>query len=401
MPITINRVSFTIIFVLAFAFFNPIYSQSSTAVKLTKVVIDAGHGGKDPGALSPDQRVKEKDITLDVALKLGKKIEYAYPEVEVIYTRSKDVYVPLNTRSEIANKNHADLFISIHCNSIKGKVPASGSETYVMGMHKNEENMAVCQAENSVILLEDDYTTTYQGYDPNQPDSFILFNLMQNAYFEQSVIMASMVQNSLMLGPINKDRGVKQGGLLVLWKTTMPSILVELGFLSNSYDRKILSDKNKRTAIAERLFVAFVEFKRQYDMLLEDQLPKKVPISGSTTTEQTTQNLSQVSNEQPKTEPKVEKKVEPKVEKRVEYPKSDPTVTNSGIFYKIQIFALARKLNNGAPEFQGVKNYECNYVDGLYKYSVGNYKTKEDAYVDLSSYRKKFPGAFVIVVDKK
>ncbi len=364
MPLARNRILFFIIFLLLFSLKFSVRAQTSAGVVLKTVVIDAGHGGNDPGAISLDRKLLEKDVTLSIATKLGNLIKKSCPDVKVIYTRSKDIYVPLDTRSDIANKNHADLFISIHCNSVpKGKSAPSGCETFIMGMHKSGSNLEVCKIENSVILLEDDYTTKYQGYNPNDPESFIFFNLMQNANLEQSLEMAALCQENLKKSPINRDRGIKQGGLLVLWKTTMPAILVEVGFISNQNDRNILASDQKRNLIASQLFSAFQEFKKQYEAGNEEGDTLHV--------------------------------------KQAEIPAQEinsPEVHDDELFYSVQVFALSRKLKPGSREFKGYDNINTIKVGSLYKYSIGQFKTEEQAVKNLPEIKKKFQGAFVIKI---
>ena len=203
--------------------------------KLNTVVIDAGHGGKDAGCVSRDGRTYEKNLTLAIAKQLGQKIKTAYPSVKVYYTRLTDRYLTLNERADIANRNHADLFISIHINSNPSSSP-SGYSAHIFGRSSGKDsdlfrgNLELCRRENSVILLEEDYTTNYQGFDPEDPESFIFFNLMQNAFYEQSMLFAEEVIRALEGGPITKNRGMSQDPFFVLWKTSMPSVLLELGF---------------------------------------------------------------------------------------------------------------------------------------------------------------------------
>ena len=235
MPLKSNLINIICALVLMLMPVSLLGDEVSDALRIKTVVIDPGHGGKDPGALSTNKKYREKDITLSVALKLGNLIKAKYPQVKVVYTRNTDKYVELSKRAEIANKNKADLFISIHVNSAKA-TQARGTETFVMGTHKSDDNFQVCKTENSVIVIEDDYQTKYQGFNPNSPESYIIFSLLQNMHQEQSIKYAANVQSQFAKGPITVNRGVKQGGLLVLWKTTMPSVLTELGFISNPKD---------------------------------------------------------------------------------------------------------------------------------------------------------------------
>lgn len=369
-----SNISIILILALLTALPDSLFSQSQGKVVLRTVVIDAGHGGHDPGAVSPDRKTKESAINLDVALKLGKKIKERYPDVNVIYTRKTDVFIPLAERASIANRNRADLFISIHVNSVskKSKSP-SGTETFVMGTDKSASNMEVCKTENSVILLEDDYSTTYQGFDPNNPESYIFFNLMQNAYFEQSINMAACIQQQLCKGPIAGNRGIKQAPLMVLWRTTMPSVLVEIGFLSNASDCNVLKDKNKRDQIATRIFNAFVQFKSQYDS------------SGEGVREEAVEEAPA----QEEVREEVREEAPAREEVREEAPAAPKRV------YSVQIFVVSKKLKPGAPELKGLREYNCDFINGVYKYSVGNYPTKAEAAEKLRSLKATFPGAFV------
>jgi len=362
--IAILRPGFCLLAIFAFLLL-PIPSRSQEGgLRLKTVVIDAGHGGHDPGAVSKLSKMSEKEINLDLALLLGARIQKEYPDVKVIYTRKTDKFVELAERGNIANRNHADLFISIHVNSAKSTA-ASGTETFVMGTDKSESNMAVCKRENSVILLEEDYSTTYEGFEPDNPESYIIFNLMQNAHFEQSIAFASLVQQQFISqGPIKKSRGVRQAPLMVLWRTTMPSVLVEVGFLSNSSDRTVLNQKENRQKIADDLFNAFAAFKTTYDS-------------------DGTFSFDPALLESPEEE-------------------NNATVLPaavSGPHYEIQILASSKKLKNGSPELKGVQEYRVRFINGLYKYSVGNFSTKEEAANRLPAIKKKFPGAFVVQID--
>lgn len=320
-------------------------AQNGQMVKLSKVVIDPGHGGKHPGAVSKDNKILEKNITLSIALLLGEMIEKNYPDVEVIYTRKTDKFVSVLDRALLANSKNADLFISIHINSAKS-TQASGTETFVMGTDKAQSNLEVCQIENSVIVVEEDYTTKYAGFDPKNPESYIIFSLLQNAHLEQSLHMAGLIQDKLGSQPIKNNRGVKQGPLLVLWRCKMPAVLVELGFLSNTSDLKVLSNKTNHKAMATSMYEAFCEYKAWYE-------------------------------------------------------KSDivtPSETSSP-YYTIQIFTSGRILKENDREFKGIKGYHYRKTGNVYKYSVGKYSTKEEAMTGLKKIRETFPEAFVTKIE--
>ncbi|MDR1581892.1 MAG: N-acetylmuramoyl-L-alanine amidase [Prevotellaceae bacterium] len=240
-----------------------LYSQDGSEKMpsgLRTIVIDPGHGGKDPGALG--KKVYEKTINLAVALHLGKLIEEWFPDVKVLYTRTQDVFVELIERSNLANSNNADLFISIHANAIENeKDKTSGNETYIMGVHKSEDNLRIAIFENSSIKFEDNYETTYDGFDPSDPESYIMFSLMQDEYLEQSLKMAELIQEEFQNGPVTKDRGVKQDGFLVLWKTAAPSVLIELGFISHPEEELTMMDEDNQRKMAECIFKAFKRYK--------------------------------------------------------------------------------------------------------------------------------------------
>ena len=239
MKFDFHHISLLLLICLSMAAFQDAAAQqSSSTLKLRTVVLDPGHGGKDAGCVSRDRKTYEKNLTLSIARLLGQKITQAYPDVKVVYTRTTDKYVTLNDRAEIANRNHADLFISIHINSFSSSSP-NGFSAHILGQSRDKNrdlfsyNMDVCRRENSVILLEEDYSTKYQGFDPEDPESFIFFNLMQNAFYEQSLLFAADVEKELSKGPITHSRGISQDPFYVLWKTTMPAVLLELGFISN------------------------------------------------------------------------------------------------------------------------------------------------------------------------
>lgn len=330
-------------------------------LKLRTVVIDAGHGGKDPGCVSRNGRIFEKNINLDIARKLGSRISSAYPDVKVIYTRSTDVFVPLNDRAAIANRNNADLFISIHVNAA-ASTQAHGFSTHILGNDRFSSNQDLVRRENSVILLEEDYSTNYQGFDPDDPESFIFFNLMQNAYYEQSLSFAAKVDKELSKGPVTHSRGVSQNLFLVLWKTTMPAVLVETGFMSNAADQKILNTAEGRSEIALRLFNAFTSFKAEYDASMDYSSETQSADAG---------NPEEASEE--------------------------TAASQSGSGYGVQIFLLSRKLAQGDPAFKGYA-VRCVKSGNMYKYIIPE-ETEESARRLFRKIRKEFPGSFPVRIE--
>lgn len=249
------------------------------------VVIDAGHGGHDSGCIGSSSY--EKHVALAVSLKLGELIEKKFPDIRVIYTRKTDVFVELHERAAIANRAHADLFICIHCNS--GPSAAFGSETYVMGLHKTADNLSVAKRENSSILLEKDYKANYDGFDPSSPEANIIFTLFQNTFMNQSLELASMVQDQFENKAGRFNRGIKQAGFLVLYRTTMPSILIELGFLTNKEDEKFLKSDSGQQSLANSILNAFGQYKSKLEQKTgginneaigsQDVKPEKIPVT--------------------------------------------------------------------------------------------------------------------------
>ncbi len=250
----------TVLFYFGLSSFTPkapVMPSSPNGYVINTVVLDAGHGGKDPGAGNG----REKKFALDITLKVGRKIKDAYPDVRVIYTRNKDVFVPLHERAAIANRNKADLFISIHCNA-NTKSHIKGTETYVMGLHKSQDNLDLAKKENNVILLEDDYKKTYKGFNPESPLAHIMLANYQHAFMTQSTNFAAKVEKHFDKVNGLRSRGVKQAGFLVIWETTMPSVLIETGYLSNADDSRVLASAEGREEIAEAIFKAFEEYKK-------------------------------------------------------------------------------------------------------------------------------------------
>lgn len=264
---------FLFIFLLLFVFTTNSTAQQKEKFTLKTVIIDAGHGGHDSGAVYG--KYKEKTIVLNIALKLGDMIKQSYPSVKVIYTRDKDVFVPLNERGKIANKAKGDLFISIHVNSVGNSSSARGVETFTIGLHKNAANLNVAKKENSVITLENGYQQTYEGFNPNEEESYIMFGLGQHAYQRKSLSMSYKVQNKFDKYLPTIDRGMKQAGFLILWSTSMPSILTEVGFISNAQDRKYLCTESGRKTIAKSLFEAFADYKKDVEVVSHYDIQNK------------------------------------------------------------------------------------------------------------------------------
>lgn len=232
----------------------------SLSMQAFTLVIDAGHGGKDPGAAG--RKSKEKNINLAVALELGRLVAKNCPDVKVVYTRKTDVFVELDERARIANKAKADLFISIHVNSTAARVGPQGTETYTLGMHRAADNLEVAKRENSVITLESNYEQRYEGFDPKSSESYIIFELMQDQNMEKSVRLARLIQQQMRLSAKRVDKGVFQAGFLVLRATSMPSALVELGYINNPTEEQYLTSKNGQAALARSIYNAFVQYKK-------------------------------------------------------------------------------------------------------------------------------------------
>ena len=329
----------------------------SVQMQAFTVVIDAGHGGDDPGAIG--RVAREKTLNLNVALQLGDMIKEAYPEVDVIYTRSTDVFIPLRTRADIANKNKADLFISIHTNASDSH-NAFGAETFVLGTDKMEDNLDIAMRENSVIKLESDYQSSYEGFDPNSIDSYIMFDLMQSDYMNQSLQFATMVQKQFVDSLKRSDRGVRQAAFLVLLRTACPSVLVEMGFISNRDEERFLASDAGRLGIARSIFRAFAQFYRP---------GKAVPalVSDSIQVPTTQEQLAEANKQ-----------------------------TKESITYKVQIFSTKTLLKSNDPTFKGLKN--CTYKkDGVwYKYMYGSCKTYAEAKKLQATVKQKFPDCVVV-----
>ena len=252
---------FRLLLLLGLFSFSVAAHSPGKGYRLRVIVLDAGHGGKDPG--THGKKAKEKDITLSVVLRLGKMIKNKYPGIKVLYTRMTDNFVELHERAAIANRNNADLFISVHCNS--GPPHVCGSETYAMGLHTSEGNLSVAKRENAVIMKEENYLSRYEGFDPSSPMAHIFFANIQNAYLDRSLSLAQKIENNFENTEGKSSRGVKQAGFLVLWKTAMPAVLVELGYLTHSKEEKILHSEAGQEAAARSILKAIGHYKAELE----------------------------------------------------------------------------------------------------------------------------------------
>jgi len=261
---------FLVFFLINFPFL--ILSQESAFFGLNTIVIDPGHGGKDPGSPGTGRyKVFEKDIALDISIILGDYINDFFPDINVLYTRTKDEFIKLSNRSQIANINNADLFISIHCDAFTNE-SASGSSTYVMGPHKTDSNLKIAMRENSSILMEENFELEYGGFNPNEPESYIALNMYQSKYIGYALNFASKVQNQFGKSSNRKNRGVKQAGFLVLSRTTMPSVLIEVGFITNEREEDYLNSDTGKDEVAKSIFNAFKDYKKEIDDLSSERI---------------------------------------------------------------------------------------------------------------------------------
>ncbi len=330
-------------------------------VQAYTLVIDPGHGGKDPGAVG--KRSYEKNLNLTLAKKVGEKISSQYADVKVVYTRSDDTFVPLQQRADIANSNHADLFLSIHTNSSESKEP-KGLETFILGTDKMEKNLDVAMRENAVMMLESDYKTRYQGFDPNSIDSYIMFELMQNSYLDQSLQFATLVQQECVKRLQRYDRGVRQAAFWVLLKTACPSILFEMGFVSSPEEERVLLQDDEMDKMAQAIADAFGAYTRKHKQVAKEVQKKAMQ-------KESVQNGKQVRKDVP------------------------PKTT----YYAVQIFASQKPLELTAPQFKGQK---CKYirVSGWYKYYTAEDTDRAKVEEKMQKLKVLFPDCWIITFQK-
>ncbi len=337
-------------------FSQNVVGENSNGKSLSTIVLDPGHGGKDPGAIG--SKYKEKTIVLEVAKRVGALLRDSLPDVKVVFTRDSDVFIPLDQRAKIAAANSADIFISIHANSSKNR-QVSGSETFLLGQHRSKENLEVAQKENSVVTLEDDYTTKYEGFDPAQPESIITFAGLQSDYINKSIDMAVSIQNGFeTLGRVN--RGVKQAGFLVLRQVAMPSVLIELGFISNAEEEKYMASQSGAAELAYSIYKSIKSFKSSYD-------GRKVVMKHGS--------------------------------EKTSSPKQAPIdLWPAGINFRIQVAAARNAANVDTVGLNLISKLE---EDGVVKYMVGICKTFEEAQKMQEDLKSKYPGCFIVAFDGK
>ena len=419
-------VSHCYVLLMALLLITPVLAQDARFT----VVIDAGHGGHDPGAIGSISR--EKDINLAVTLDLGAIIEQKYKDVKVVYSRKTDKYLTLQERADVVNNNHADLFICIHTNSAQSS-SAYGAESFTLGLAKTKANLDVAMRENSVITLEENYKTKYQGFDPNSVDSYIMFEFMQDKYIDRSVDFASTIQKQFRNYCNRSDRGVRQAGFWVLHRSACPSVLVEVGFISNPAEEHFLSCEQGQKEMATAIFNAFVDYKRDHDKKSGRQIASVSKIEQSVKVEYTSKielkpeiQDSTTHNQQPIVVQSVSQlKLDPQTQNAVQSQSKQIEVKDSKVdlnpvfkpkkeeyknqnistipVFKVQILASPKMLKKNAPDFKGVKNLDSFVEGGFTKYTIG----AETDYSKIKKIRaevlRKFPEAFIVafIGDKK
>ena len=354
---------------------NSLYAATApTESQRFTLVIDAGHGGKDPGAIGRFSR--EKNINLSVAKALGQLVEKNCPDVKVIYTRKNDVFIPLGRRAEIANQAKADLFISIHTNALPGRAIGRGAETYTLGMARADENLEVAKRENSVILLEDDFSKRYEGFDPNSTESYIMFEFLQDKHLEQSINLASSIQRQFKHSAQRVDRGVRQAGFLVLRNTSMPSVLIEVGYISNRNEEAYLASDRGQQQMAKSIYNAFCDYKSDYDRKQSAVVNRKGANDRADSSRQRTE--------------------QPAVAKEKKVTEKSTNGSTDEIVYKIQIMVSPKKYGEKNACFKGLSPIAYYQENGLYKYTYGETTDRGKLLQELKRVRKLFKDAFIV-----
>ncbi|MBN2212859.1 MAG: N-acetylmuramoyl-L-alanine amidase [Bacteroidales bacterium] len=374
---------------ISFQLFGQVNNYDDYCLKT--VVIDPGHGGKDPGSMG--DFACEKDIVLNIALKLGNYIETKLEDVRVVYTRTTDEFVPLYKRAEIANNSKADVFLSIHANGLS-KRNVKGTETLVLGLHRAEENFEVAKRENSVIEMEEDYTTRYAGFDPDLPESYIMLTLMQSVYFDHSINLAKFIQDQFRDRARRIDRGVKQQGLLVLAQTSMPGVLIETGFVTNPEEEKYLMTEEGQDYIASAIFRAFRDYKQSIE---SRTIFTRINADTRSDTLTSDKDGSNVFPDPPVTD---DTAVTSEKDHYINYSLTEPQAkyNERNIEFKVQIAVSANPIPLDSDFFKELNDVYEYKQDHLYKYAVGS-KRNYNQIVEYSKWVKnRFPDAFIIAV---
>ncbi len=374
------------------------------ANKRFTLVIDAGHGGHDAGALGA--KSKEKNINLNVALAFGRYVERNMPDVRVIYTRTTDVFIPLHDRANIANKANADLFISVHTNALPAGKIARGFETYSLGMHRAKDNLDVAMRENSVISMEKGYQQTYQGFDPKSSESYIIFEFIQGKNMERSVEIARSIQNSVCQNANRPDKGVHQAGFLVLRETSMPSCLIELGFITTPDEENLLNDESRIDDIAKAIYEGFAKYKNKYDKRVTipyrsqasegNNIPSIVPDSYKRPERKSTPMRKQVVETAPARKQNVDTAPARKQTVAPVKKQTPASVKSDAPIFKVQILVSSRVLRKGDAHFKGEENYDSYQESDMVKYTIGASANYNEIYQLRKSLLDKFPEAFII-----
>ncbi len=358
-PLITKRLQIPFYTFLFFLIFSVSANAQNKRYELKTIVIDAGHGGKDPGALGKHNR--EKNIVLGIALKLGRYIQQNYPGIKIIYTRKTDVFIPLRERSNIANKNNADLFISIHANA-NNKKGIYGTETYTLGLHRTQENLEVAMKENAVIEYEEDYSTKYEGFDPKNPASYIIFNMMQGVNRDKSIAMAQFTEQQFKERAGRNSRGVREAGFWVLKQVTCPSVLIEVGFVTNLKEEQFLTSQKGQDYMASAIYRAFRNYKNKIDALNNIVLTKKKKTPSPKTTKP-----------------------------KAVYPLFE---------YCVQIKSSNKKLPLNSKCFKGLKPIRERKINGQYKYTIGSTKSFSQINKLRRKTRRKIKDCFVVAFYK-
>lgn len=375
----------------------PIHNSKARAKDFV-VVIDAGHGGHDPGAVG--KIAKEKNINLNVALKLGELIKQNSDDVKVVYTRSKDLFIPLDRRAEIANNAKADLFISIHTNALANNSTVTGASTWTLGLAKSDANLEVAKRENAVILYENDYQTRYAGFNPNSAESYIIFEFMQDKYMEQSVHLASLMQKEFRNTCQRIDRGVHQAGFLVLKASAMPSVLIELGFISTPSEERFLNSEEGAILLARGIHRAFLSYKREHEIRLTGASRTVVPTAQSKEQRADQGETKRAEQENTATEEKRANSTAPsqpeREYKREQLREEAATDTGHETIFKVQFLTSSKPLPDNDKRLKGLKNIDYYREGGIVKYTYGASSDYNEIVRTHRNIQTQFKDAFII-----